>query len=111
MHNDIKSKNILLTKDAAVAKISDVGTSRILETTAATLSFPMLCTYAYAAPEQLMGTRDVCTDKVSHSACLMLLHGANPGQSIIESYTRQVLIGQKFRQTSLLFSKKGSAPC
>ncbi|KAL0038677.1 hypothetical protein WJX79_002702 [Trebouxia sp. C0005] len=64
VHNDIKSKNILLTKDAAVAKISDVGTSRILETTAATLSFPMLCTYAYAAPEQLMGTRDVCTDKV-----------------------------------------------
>ncbi len=68
VHNDIKSKNILLTKDAAVAKISDVGTSRILETTATTLSFPMLCTYAYAAPEQLMGTRDVCTDKVSRCA-------------------------------------------
>ena len=65
VHNDIKSKNILLTKDAAVAKISDVGTSCILVTTATTLSYPMLCAYAYAAPEQLMGGRDACTDKVS----------------------------------------------
>jgi len=74
VHNDIKSKNILLTKDAAVAKISDVGTSRILETTATTLSCPMLCTYAYAAPEQLMGTRDACTDKVSQ--CPPCMHHA-----------------------------------
>ena len=70
VHNDIKSKNILLTKDAVVAKISDVGTSRILETTATTLSFPMLFTYAYAAPEQLMGLRDACTNKVHiHHCC------------------------------------------
>ena len=64
VHNDIKSKNILLTKDATVAKIADVGTSRILETISTTLSCPMLCTFAYAAPEQLMGERNACTDKV-----------------------------------------------
>ena len=63
MHNDIKSKNILLTKNAATAKISDVGTSSILETTANSLSFP-IGTFNYAAPEQLLGLRDTCTDKV-----------------------------------------------
>lgn len=65
VHNDIKSKNILLTKEAAVAKIADVGTSRILETTACTLSSPMLYTWPYAAPEQIKGSRNACTNKVS----------------------------------------------
>lgn len=64
VHNDIKSKNILLTKDAAVAKIGDVGTSRILETTACSLSAPMLYTWCYAAPEQIKGSRGQCTVKV-----------------------------------------------
>lgn len=64
VHNDIKSKNILLTKDAAVAKIADVGTSRILESTACTLSVPMLYTWAYAAPEQIIGSRHACSVKV-----------------------------------------------
>ncbi len=65
VHNDIKSKNILLTKDAAVAKIADVGTSRILETTACSLSAPVLYTWCYAAPEQIKGSRGECTVKVS----------------------------------------------
>ena len=68
VHNDIKSKNILLTKDAAVAKIGDVGTSRILETTACSLSAPMLYTWCYAAPEQIKGSRGGCTVKVSPPA-------------------------------------------
>lgn len=67
VHNDIKSKNILLTKGATVAKIADVGTSRMLETTASTLSMPMLYTWPYAAPEQIRGSRNECTNKVSHS--------------------------------------------
>ena len=67
VHNDIKSKNILLTKDAAVAKIADVGTSRILESTACTLSVPMLYTWPYAAPEQISGNRHACSIKVSFS--------------------------------------------
>lgn len=69
MHNDIKSSNILLSKDATVAKIADVGTSRIAEVTHSTPSLPCLGTFAYAAPEQLMGQRDVCTDKVALVAC------------------------------------------
>lgn len=64
VHNDIKSKNILLTKDAAVAKIADVGTSRILQSTACNLSVPMLCTWPYAAPEQILGSRHACSTKV-----------------------------------------------
>lgn len=68
-HNDIKSSNILLNKDASVAKIADVGTSRIAEMTASTPSLPGLGTFAYAAPEQLMGQRDVCTNKVAVPHC------------------------------------------
>ena len=32
-HGDLKSKNVLLTKGAEVAKLSDVGMARILTTT------------------------------------------------------------------------------
>lgn len=32
-HGDLKSKNVLLTKGCAVAKLSDVGMARILTTT------------------------------------------------------------------------------
>lgn len=64
VHNDIKTKNVLLNKDATVAKLSDVGTSRILEQTCTTSSALMGYTFAYAAPEQLLGARDTCTEKV-----------------------------------------------
>lgn len=63
-HNDLKTKNVLLSKDGAVAKISDVGTSRILEHTCTTAGAAMECTFAYAAPEQLLGNRDACNEKV-----------------------------------------------
>ena len=65
VHNDIKTKNILLSKNASIAKISDVGTSSILETTTSHVTNPLLATYDYAAPEQLMGARNSCTDKVA----------------------------------------------
>ena len=64
VHNDIKTSNVLLGKDATVAKLSDVGTSRILEQTCSTATAPMMCTFAYAAPELLMGRRAACTEKV-----------------------------------------------
>ncbi|DBA75882.1 TPA: Serine/threonine-protein kinase Nek3 [Trebouxia sp. C0004] len=83
VHNDIKSKNILLTKDAAVAKIADVGTSRILETTACSLSAPMLYTWCYAAPEQIKGSRGDCTVKVSLPARQHNIHVLRAGANAL----------------------------
>ena len=48
-----------------MAKVADVGTSRILESTACTVSVPMLYTWPYAAPEQISGSRHACSVKVS----------------------------------------------
>ena len=64
-HHDIKSSNILLNQDATVAKIADVGTSRLAEMTHSTSSLEAVGTFAYAAPEQLMGQRHQCTNKVA----------------------------------------------
>ena len=72
-HNDLKTKNVLLSKNATVAKISDVGTSRILEQTSTTASAALPCTFAYAAPEQLLGTRGACSEKVRLCLHLLLL--------------------------------------
>lgn len=68
VHNDVKTKNVLLSRNASVAKLSDVGTSRILEQTCTTASATMTYTLAYAAPEQILGKRDVCTEKVRQSS-------------------------------------------
>ena len=65
VHSDIKSGNVLLNHDASVAKIADVGTFRILQQTCITGT--MMCTFAYAAPEQMMGMREACTEKVGCS--------------------------------------------
>ena len=64
VHNDIKTKNVLLSKEATVAKLSDVGTSRLLDQTCTTSSASTMYTFAYAAPEQLHGERETCTEKV-----------------------------------------------
>ena len=64
VHNDVKTKNVLLSRNASVAKLSDVGTSRILEQTCTTASASMGYTLAYAAPEQILGKRNLCTEKV-----------------------------------------------
>ena len=62
VHSDIKSGNVLLNEDASIAKIADVGTSRLLEQTCTTGT--MMCTFSYAAPEQMFGIRDSCNEKV-----------------------------------------------
>ncbi|KAK9829623.1 hypothetical protein WJX72_006940 [[Myrmecia] bisecta] len=61
MHSDLKSKNILLTKDYSCAKIGDVGLARIMNSQY--LSNAILGgTFAYAAPELLINAR--CSEKV-----------------------------------------------
>ncbi len=60
---DVKSKNILLDKEYNVAKIADVGLARVLGNTVSTRGLP-LGTFHYAAPELLVGDRNLVTEKV-----------------------------------------------
>ena len=70
---DVKSKNILLDKEYNVAKIADVGLARVLGNTVSTRGLP-LGTFNYAAPELLVGDRNLVTEKVqSKSAGLHTL--------------------------------------
>ena len=55
MHSDIKSRNVLLSGNHEVAKISDVGFAKFLhEGASATQENYVAWTFAYAAPEVLM---------------------------------------------------------
>jgi len=59
---DLKSKNVLLSRNCGVAKLSDVGMSRVLASTFMTGDMQAPTgTFAYAAPELLLGQR--CTFK------------------------------------------------
>lgn len=69
VHNDIKSKNILLSQGGEVAKIADVGTAAVLGATATASSTGFVGTFVYAAPEQLLGNRASHTTKVCTASC------------------------------------------
>lgn len=60
IHRDVKASNVLLMGDGQ-AKLADVGLSKILSE-AGTSSNAVFGTFAYAAPELLLGRR--CTTKV-----------------------------------------------
>ncbi|KAK9818906.1 hypothetical protein WJX81_000729, partial [Elliptochloris bilobata] len=62
VHNDLKTKNILLSDNYETAKIADVGLARIMDTSHLATGVAPCGTFAYAAPELLMGTR--CDEKV-----------------------------------------------
>jgi len=58
MHSDMKARNVLLSKNREVAKISDVGVAKYLNDCAtATQSNYVAWTFAYAAPEILLNQR------------------------------------------------------
>ena len=71
---DVKSSNILLTAEG-VAKIADVGLARVGATADQQSWDNVTGTFAYAAPELIIGTR--CTDKVrthlGYSVCMGLV--------------------------------------
>jgi len=56
LHRDLKSGNVLLSKEFDVAKVCDIGLSHIMGNTS--LSPPAAqATFAYAAPEMLLNLR------------------------------------------------------
>ncbi|KAK9831783.1 hypothetical protein WJX74_009158 [Apatococcus lobatus] len=57
IHSDLKSKNILLTRDGGDAKIGDVGLARIISSASQTSQDYAFGTFAYAAPELLLGEK------------------------------------------------------
>ena len=58
MHSDIKARNVLLSANRDVAKISDVGVAKFLnEMATQTQSAYVAWTFAYAAPEILMNQK------------------------------------------------------
>lgn len=72
---DVKSKNILLDREYNVAKIADVGLARVLGNTVSTRGLP-LGTFHYAAPELLVGDRNLVTEKVHPAAVAALVAAA-----------------------------------
>lgn len=68
IHMDLKSKNILLSKAYDLAKIADVGLSRIIQSTLGGHgSNPYgVGTFEYTAPEIFLGRQ--CSAKVGHAS-------------------------------------------
>jgi len=56
MHSDLKTKNVLLTKDGVTAKIGDVGLSQFLEQNENQPDI-IAWTFAYASPEAIMNEK------------------------------------------------------
>ena len=75
---DLKSKNVLLNGRKDLAKIADVGLSRIIQSTlggAGSTPFGV-GTFEYTAPEILLGRQcneKVCISLVSVQSCVLLL--------------------------------------
>ena len=77
LHGDLTCRNILLNEDHTVAKVGDLGLSKMLQSTISEL--PMGGTLAFAAPEVLLNLR--CNEKVlpshmalAHSSLLRCIH-------------------------------------
>ncbi len=60
LHGDLTCKNILLSEDHSIAKIGDLGLSKMIQSTI--LELPVGGTLAFAAPEVLLNMR--CNEKV-----------------------------------------------
>lgn len=86
-HRDLKTSNILLSRDGHTAKIGDVGLSRSTLTDFQS-SLATVGTFCYAAPELLMGERCCeAIDLFSYGVCLWeVVTGAIP----VRGYIRDV---------------------
>ena len=66
LHGDLTCRNILLNEDHSIAKIGDLGLSKMMQ--GAILELPVGGTLAFAAPEVLLNMR--CNEKVPAKALL-----------------------------------------
>ena len=74
MHSDIKARNVLLSANRDVAKISDVGVAKFLnEMATQTQSAYVAWTFAYAAPEILMNQKSGAQVGCSHGLMIISL--------------------------------------
>jgi hypothetical protein len=88
VHFDLKSQNILLARDGT-AKIADVGLARILNRDYVT-SLDMAGTFAWAAPELLLGAR--CTEKVDIFSFGVVLWELVTGERPLRGQTRELRV-------------------
>ena len=71
LHGDLTCRNILLNEDRSVAKIGDLGLSKMVQSTITELALGG--TLAFAAPEVLLNMR--CNEKVRcHAVCIPVQH-------------------------------------
>ena len=116
IHMDLKSKNVLLNARKDLAKIADVGLSRIIQSTlggAGSTPFGV-GTFEYTAPEILLGQQ--CNEKVSictytHVYALCMSHRATTCPNLTEICT---MLWNQFCPTSTsyhLLSPSSSFDC
>jgi len=86
-HRDLKTSNILLSRDGNTAKIGDVGLSRSMLTDLQS-SNATVGTFCYAAPELLMGER--CTEAIDLFSFGVCLWEVVTGQIPTRGYMRDV---------------------
>ncbi|KAK9805532.1 hypothetical protein WJX72_003632 [[Myrmecia] bisecta] len=98
IHSDLKSGNILLTKDFGCAKIGDVGLARIMSSALHSHSPQTLGgTFAYAAPELLLNHR--CSEKVDIYSLGIVLYEIVSGEAAQRGKMRTLKVPEECSAT------------
>ncbi|KAK9830253.1 hypothetical protein WJX72_010587 [[Myrmecia] bisecta] len=92
MHSDLKTGNILLTKDYSCAKIGDVGLARIMSSAYFT-NAQLGGTFSYAAPELLLNAR--CSEKVDIYSFGVVLWEVVTGEQACRGRLRAVQVPEE----------------
>ncbi|KAK9805505.1 hypothetical protein WJX72_001765 [[Myrmecia] bisecta] len=93
MHSDLKTGNVLLTRDFHCAKIGDVGLARIMSSQYLSMTASVGGTFAYAAPELLLNQR--CSEKVDIYSFGIVLHEMVTGEQAQRGQLREVKVPEE----------------